>query len=318
MLPVCRHCQSRVWFPGHHWRCAPDLARIESWCAKVIRQTANTGRDPARYACLAHRVGGSHLATRQQVDPKHLLRRGWSAFVKTLYRSRDLKAFAQYKSSLDDFRQHFALPSPKAGVFCPELEPYRQLEFLQAVEERKSPKEPLYLDPDPEQDGYVLPGEKVIWRRHNVWHMGGFRIPWLIWLAAASIVWDGIRWLYGDWPDWIEDRIFSNLEGEISNIIEVLLGVVPGVIVAILVLSYFVDWSIGRLTLTNRALYFRGRFVSQYVALDGIHKLLDNKKGLVVMLPPEKYWKFWIGRCHARWLIRVMRSLADERRRETG
>lgn len=99
--------------------------------------------------------------------------------MEALYCSGDLKAFAQYKPGLDDFRDRFPQAFPETGFSGPGLEPYRQLEFLRVLEERNSPEDRLYLGSDPEQDGYVLPGEKVVWRCSGIWYTGVGRVPWL-------------------------------------------------------------------------------------------------------------------------------------------
>ncbi len=320
MLPLCPHCRWRVWYPGHHWRCALDMDEIERKCAEVIRETADTGKDPKRYACLVHHVGGARLATRQQVSPQHLLRRGWTTFVETLYCSGDLQAFAQYKPSLDDFRDHFPRAFPETDFSGPGLEAYRQLEFLRALEDGQSPEEQLYLEPDPEKDGYVLPGEQVVWRNSRIWHWGRFRIPWLSWLAVISIVWNGFLWLASNpWLDGIIDAIASNWnEIAVGIMTTFLFGPISGAILFIFVLNYIIEWSLGRLILTDRALYFRGWFVGRYAPFDGIHEVRDDKRALVVTLPPDNYWKFWVGGSHARWLARVMQALGNESRRETS
>ena len=87
-------------------------------------------------------------------------------------------------------------------------------------------------------------------------------------MAVITVVANGFRWLFSDWPDWITDRILGNLGGTVSTIIvEIFIGVWPSIFLTILILSYIIEWSRGRLTLTNQALYFRGWFVSKYIPL---------------------------------------------------
>lgn len=132
------------------------------------------------------------------------------------------------------------------------------------------------------------------------------------------MVWNSLWWLSSDWPDWIKDKIFGGLEGVASIFADILIGVSPSFIVLIFFLGYFMNWSLGHLTLTNRALYFRGWFVSKHIPLDGIHEVRDRMRAVLVKLPPDEDQKFRVGGCHTRWLTRVMRIPADERWRETG
>ena len=297
------------------------MTRIERWCAKAIQQTADTGTEPARYDRLACRVGGSRLVTRQHGDPDRLLRRGWSTFVEYLFCSLDLKAFMRYKPGLDDFRKRFPSAFPETGFSGSGLELYRQLAFLQALEEGKVPENQLYLSPDPEKDGYVLPDDKVIGRCSGVWYAGGFRIPFLSWLAVFSVTIGWIRWLFSNAPkvEGIVAGLFGNPQGMVfTAILNMIVGMGPGVILTAFVFSYFIDWSRGHLTLTNQALYFRGWFVSKNMPLDGIHKIEIDKKAVLIKLPPDEERKFWVKGCHSRWLARTMRALMTERRRGTG
>ena len=84
------------------------------------------------------------------------------------------------------------------------------------------------------------------------------------------------------------------------------MGQFTGVILFIFFVNYIIEWSPRRLILTDRALYFRGLFVGQYATLDGIHEARDDKRALVVTLPPDNYWKFRVGGCHARRLARAI------------
>ena len=164
------------------------MSRVEEWCSQVIRQTAVEGRDPAKYARLVHCIGSCRLTARQQANPNHLLRQGWSTFVQTLYNAGDLQAFAHYQPGLQDFRDYFAVAFPRTDVIDTGSECFRQLELLQSVEACRPPPNRLYLAHDAAEASCVLPGENLLWKGRHIAHIELGRPSPALWVGIFVLV----------------------------------------------------------------------------------------------------------------------------------